>query len=295
MRIENNFTQDDIDTGRVIGKWLIIGLLILFGIIALFNCFYIIDAGERGVLLTFGEATMQPMEPGLHFKTPFVQKVVRMSVRTEKYEADAGAASKDMQIVSTKIAVNYRVNSAVVPEIYQELGLGYSEKIIQPAVQEVVKSSTAQFTADELITKRELVKENIENTLKERLATMNIIVEAISITNFDFSPEFNAVIEQKVTAQQSALKAENDLVRIKVEKEQTITRAQAEAESTKAKADAEAYKIVAEADANAYALKVINEQLARSDKLINYKAIEKWNGQVPTYSGNGLIPFMNVQ
>lgn len=254
------------------------GLGLMF-IIAFFGSWYIVQAGNSGILLTLGKVDAVPKDNGFHFKLPIIQSVVKMDIQTQKYEAKASSASKDLQIVSTSVAVNYHLIKDQVPQIFQEIGINYADKIIQPAVQEVVKASTAQFTAEELITNRTQVKLKIDELLHNRLTEKGIIMETTSITNFDFSPEFNQAIESKVTAQQTALKAENDLIRIKVEKEQTITQAEAQAQSVKLKADADAY-----------ALSVIRSELEKSSNLIQYRAIEKWNGVLPIYSGNANLP-----
>jgi len=261
--------------------WGFIGLLVVIGF---FLSFYTIGAGERGIVLTFGSPSMTAMGPGLHLKIPYVQTVVKMVVQTQKYDADASAASKDLQIVKAKVAVNYHIVPETVPTLFKDIGVGYQDKIIQPAVQEVVKASTAQFTAEELITKRPELKVKIDDMLRARLLERGIVMETTNLVNFDFSEEFNKAIEQKVTAQQVALKAENDLNRIKIEKEQTITQAEAAAQSVRLRADAEAY-----------ALQVYREQLEKSNALIQYKSIEKWNGILPVYMmGNSVVPFVQI-
>lgn len=253
--------------------------LILVGvvIILLFSCFYIISAGTRGVILTFGEANDIASTEGVHFKIPFVQTVIVMDIRTQKYETDASAASKDLQVVSTKIAVNYRLIPENTPELYTNVGLTYQDRLIQPAVQEVVKAVTAQFTAEELITRRSEVKEKIHESLRERLRPRGIIVEEISITNFDFSDSFNIAIEQKVTAEQLKLKAERDLQRIEIEAQQTIERAKAEAEALRLQKQE------------------ITPDLIRLREIeVQRSAIEKWNGILPQVTG-GAIPFIDIR
>jgi len=214
-----------------LSKKFFIGATIFIIIALFFSSVYIIEAGERGILLTFGKPDQVAATEGLHFKFPLAQKIIKMDVKTQKYETDASAASKDLQVVTTQIAVNYHLVPETVPLLYQEIGIYYQDRIIQPAVQEVVKASTAQFTAEELITRRPEVKERIKELLRDRLGLRGIVVEEISITNFDFSESFNAAIESKVTAEQLKLKAERDLQRIEIEAQQTIVSAKAEAES----------------------------------------------------------------
>ena len=203
------FTDEDGDLSPF--KIITASIAGLFCLILLLNSFYTVNAGERGVLLTFGSVDPIAKQPGLGVKIPLIQNMVVMSVQTLKYEADATAASKDLQIVSAKIATNYHIVPETVPTLYTNLGVNYGVSVIMPMEQEVTKSVTAQFTAEELITKREEVRMKIKDTLKERLAERGIIVEEVSITNFDFSKSFNDAIEYKVTMEQNALAAKNKL------------------------------------------------------------------------------------
>ena len=249
----------------------VIGVICLF---LIFSGFYTIKAGDRGVLLTFGKPNMNVMEEGLHFKIPLVQSIKKMDVKTQKYETDASSASKDLQIVSTKIAVNYHLTSSMIPNIYKDIGISYQDRIIQPAVQEVVKASTAQFTAEELITRRAEVKEKIKMLLQDRVNDRGIIIEEISITNFDFSQSFNDAIEAKVTAEQKAMEAKNKLEQIKYEAEQRITQSKAEAEAIRIQANA--------------------IQAQGGKDYVQLQAIAKWNGEMPRYVGGNAIPFVNI-
>jgi regulator of protease activity HflC (stomatin/prohibitin superfamily) len=269
------------NTAKVVSKvvaW-VIGLVVI--LIVVFGTFYTIQPGERGVLITLGKPSMDAMNEGFHMKVPLIQKIVKMEVRTQKYEAGATAASQDLQIVTATIATNYHILPETVPKIYTELGLAYGERVIQPMEQEVVKATTAKFTAAELITKREEVRMEMKTLLTERLRERGIIVEEVSIVNFDFSKSFNEAIEAKVTAEQLKLKAENDLQRIKVEAEQTITQANATATSRLAIATAEAQS-----------LRLQRQEI--TPQLIQLRSIEKWNGVLPSVTG-GVVPFINVQ
>ena len=259
-----------------IGAIIWTAVLCLFAVILFFNCFYIVSAGERGVLSTFGDPSMDAKAEGLHFKIPIVQSIVIMDVKTQKYEADLSAASKDLQTVNTKIAINYHVVPESVPVLYKTIGTNYRESVIYPLEQETNKAATAQFTAEELITKREQVREIMKANLQEKLLPRGIIVEEISIVNFDFSPSFNEAIERKVTAEQNALAAKNKLEQIKFEAEQKVVAATAEAE----------------------ALRLQKEQV--SPELIQLRqlevqklALERWNGILPQITG-GVIPFIDV-
>lgn len=184
-------------------KWWIGGAVLgIFVLILLFMTFYIVNAGERAVLLTFGNPSMNEISEGLHFKIPLAQDVVIMDVKTQKYESESAAASKDLQNVQTKIAINYHLTTSEVPRLYKEIGKDYQNRVMQPVEQEVIKATTAKYTAEELITKREDVRQDMKNLLMEKLNPRGIIVEDVLITNFEFSPSFSQAIEAKVTAEQ---------------------------------------------------------------------------------------------
>jgi regulator of protease activity HflC (stomatin/prohibitin superfamily) len=229
-----------------------------------------VGAGHRGVLLTWGKVESVVLGEGISFITPYVNQVVQMSVQTQKYSASASSASKDLQDVSTEVTLNYRIEANRANWIYQNLGLDYENRIIQPAIQEAVKASTAQFTAEELITQRPIVKAKIESALKDRMLNYSIIMETVSITDFKFSPSFSQAIEAKVTAQQLALKAENDLQRIQVEAQQAVAQAQGQANATITKAVAEAQ-----------AIRITGEALKENPQLVQLEWVKRWSGTMP--------------
>ena len=253
---------------RKIISYTVIGLVALM---IIFGSFGTIGAGERGVLLQFGAVKDKVFGEGLYFKIPFVQSVVKMDVKIQKDEVAASASSKDLQVVTSRIALNYHVAPESVNKIWQEIGRDYNVRIIAPTIQEAVKAVTAKFTAEELITKREEVKEQIKMNLAERLLTHAIIVDEFNIIDFFFSEAFNAAIEAKVTAEQLKLKADRDLERIVIEKEQMITAAEGKAQA-----------ILIEARA-----------LMANPKVVELRWIEKWNGEVPQYWGQA-SPFIGL-
>jgi regulator of protease activity HflC (stomatin/prohibitin superfamily) len=201
-----------------------------------------------------------------------MNQVVIVSVQTQKYSAKASSASSDLQIVTTEVTLNYHLLPTNVNKIYQQLTLAYEERVIAPAIQESVKASTAKFSAEELITKRQLIKDSIENVLKERLASYGIVVESVYITDFAFGTDFTQAIEAKVTAQQLALKAENDLRRIEVEAKQAI-----------AQANGTAAAKLAIATAEAQAIKLQGEALKTNPEILTLRYLERWNGLLPQY------------
>ena len=253
----------------------IIGVIIV--ILMFFRPFVQIGAGERGVVLNFGAVQDTVLDEGLHFRVPIMQMVIPVDVKVQKSESEAAAASSDLQDVSSKVALNYHIIPDKANVVYQTIGVAFKERIIDPAVHEVVKAVTAKYTAEELITKRPAVSDAMKTALTERLMIHNIAVDAFSIVGFSFSKIFMEAIESKQTAEQLALKARRDLDRIKIEAEQKITAAKAEAESLRLQR--------ANISADLIELRKIEA---------NLKAIEKWNGIMPQVTGAGAVPFIGV-
>ena len=259
-------------------------VLIIIGVVA-YASVQIVDAGHRGVLLHWNavDTSVPPLEEGLHFVTPFADSVVDIEIRTLKYERSTSSASKDLQTVSTTVTVNYHPSPESVHFLYQNVGLDYENRIIQPAVEEVVKQVTANYNAEELITKRPEVKSDIEREITERLADFNIITEVISITDFQFSNLFAAAIEAKVEAEQKALKAENDLRRIEVEARQNEQQAKGVAAAN-----------IAEAQGEAEAIRIINEALSQNPNYLEWLKTQAWDGKLPLVVGEGGTPFIQI-
>lgn len=236
-----------------------------------------VGAGERGVVLNFGAVQENVLGEGLHFRVPVMQRIALMDVKVQKAVTDAASASSDLQDVTSSVALNYHVIPDKANVVYQTIGVQFKERIIDPAIQEVMKAVTAQYTAEELITKRPAVSAAMQETLAKRLLAYNIGVDAFSIVTFSFSKVFTEAIEAKQTAEQLALKAKRDLDRIKIEAEQKITAATAEAESLRLQR------------AN------ISPDLIELRKVeANIRAIEKWNGILPQVTGSGSVPFVGV-
>lgn len=250
--------------GKIVA--IVIAVAILIGILS--TCFTVVEAGHTGVVLTFGAVSDSVLNEGIHFKIPFVQKVILVNNRTQKIETQGTASSKDLQIVSYVVAVNFRVNNTASADLYKNVGADYSNVIVAPAIQESIKAVTAQFTAEQLITERQSVGDQIKTALSEKINKYGITVEIFNIVNFDFSDEFNAAVEAKQTAQQQALKAEQDLARIEVEAKQKVTQAQAEADS----------------------IRLIQEALSSAPDYVEYIKWNKWNGELPkVMSDSGVI------
>lgn len=251
--------------------------VIFLALVALFDGMTIVKAGEQAVVTRFGAIRPVTLGPGVHFIMPFSDSAHIFSTQISKEQVDASAASHDLQDVHTTVAVNYSLEPVNVNKLFQEIGDDYKNKVIDPAIQEAVKASTANFTAEELVTRRPEVAKQIEDNLSARLAARYIKINAVSIVNFSFSEEFNKAIEAKQVAQQNVEKSKQDLARIEVEANQKIASARAEAESLRLQKEQITPELIQ--------LRQIEAQVA---------AIGKWNGVLPTYNLGGSTPFINI-
>ena len=259
-------------------------VLVVVGLVAA-SSVKIVDAGTRGVLLHWSavDLTQPPLEEGLHFVTPFADDVINIEVRTLKYEKSTTSASRDLQTVRTTVTVNYHPEKEMIHYLYKNLGLDYENRVIQPAIEETVKQVTANYNAEELITKRPLVKADIQDEITDRLNEFNLATEVISITDFEFSLLFSQAIESKVEAEQKAFKAENDLLRIQVE-----------AQQQEAQAFGIANANIAEAEGEAKAIRIINQALAENPNYLEWFKTRAWDGKLPLVVGEGGTPFIQI-
>ena len=274
----------------------IIGIIIV-SIIAV-SSIRMVDAGHRGILVQFGDvSTDSSLDEGIHFVVPFRDSVVQLEVRTQKIVESANSASKDLQDVSTQVALNYHVDPDRAQVLYQQLGPDYSNRVILPAIQESVKQVTARFNAEELITNRETVKNQIEEQIKARLAPYNVVVDALSITEFAFSPQFTRAVEAKVEAQQRALQAQNELRRIQIEAQQNEAQAIGEQKANIARAEGIKQSNVLQAEGEAQAITLIDQQLRNNPTYLEWLKATKWDGVLPLVTGGGgqgITPFIEI-
>lgn len=258
------------------------GVLGLVGLGLVFGSYVIVPAGQRAVIYSsFHGVEMTPLGEGFHWKVPYFETANYISVQVQKTEYDTAAASKDLQNVQTKVALNFHTTPDVTPKLFQQYGADIVDNVIHPAVNETVKAVMAQYPAEELITKREEVKIKIESALATGLAKANITVDNVYITNFQFSKDYSDAIEAKQVAQQQVLKAEQDLQRIKVEADQKVAGAKAEAQSLSLQRE------------------IITPNLIKLREIETLsKAIDKWNGVLPSTvlgGGNSASTLLNIK
>ncbi|HEY9860821.1 MAG TPA: prohibitin family protein [Candidatus Obscuribacterales bacterium] len=248
------------------------GVVFLLGAI-LFRPFVIINAGERGVVMHFGKVQNQVLDEGIHPVMPVLTSVKKLNVRVQKNDINARAASKDLQDVTTEVAINWHIDPAQVNTVYQRIGNNEQivSGIITPAVSEVLKAATAKKNVEEILTKRTELKGEIDDQLKKRLASYGLLVDDVSLVNFGFSPEFNKAIEAKQIAEQEAKQAEFTALRAKQDAEAAVNRAKGQAEAQRL------------------------QRLTLTPELLQQQAIEKWDGRFPAVmGGNGTLPLVNI-
>jgi len=272
-------------------------ILIIVIIILATSSFVIVESGHVGVIRTLGAVQPVPLTEGFHLKKPFIDKIEQIDIRLNKAQSKSAAASKDLQTVQTQVTVQYSLLGPAAPETFQKIGTRevVAATVIEPAIQESVKAITAQYTAEQLVTKRAEVKlqiqEAIDNfinvTLKDKNVPAALKISNVAITDFEFSDEFNKAIELKVRAEQEALQAKN-------EKTKRVTQAEAAYQEQKLAADAAAYDIEARSRAKADAIEREAKALKDNPALIQLRLSEKWDGTLPKFTGGEAIPFIDI-
>jgi regulator of protease activity HflC (stomatin/prohibitin superfamily) len=272
-------------------------VIIILVIVLATSAFVIVDSGHVGVVRTLGAVQPDPLPEGFHFKKPFMDKVEQIDIRLTKAREKSAAASKDLQTVETQVTVQYSLTGAVAPKTYQRIGQRdvVASTVIEPAIQESVKAVTAQYTAEQLVTKRAEVKQQIQKaienfidvTLQEKQVPGALKIANVAITDFEFSEEFNKAIELKVKAEQEALQALN-------EKTRRVTQAEAGYAERKLAADGQAYEIEAASKAKADAIAREAKALKDNPQLIQLRLAEKWDGTLPKFTGGEGVPLINI-
>ena len=241
-------------------KYISIIVLILLLIVTFFSAIRIIDTGQVGVVTQFGRVTGRELSEGLSFVAPLgINKVSIYDIKVQKETVTSSAASKDLQDVSSQIVLNYTLQRSDISRIHQTIGVNYVDKIITPAINEIFKAASAEYTASELITDRRSVKNEAQKRLTERLKPSGIDISELSITEFKFSDNFSKAIEEKQVAQQNAERAKFNL--------------------DAARTDAEAQRA---------------QSQTLTQEYLQKQAIEKWDGKLPTYLGGGTGTVFNI-
>lgn len=260
-----------------IPKIVVFSIIGLFILITLLCSFTTIKSGQVGLKIRFGKIVDISLSEGFNFKIPYVEKIAKVNIKVQKAEVETSGATKDLQDIKTKIAVNFKVDGKQASYLYKTVGNNYKDTVLIPAVQESIKAVLAKYTAEEVITKRNEVSNECLNALQEKVKNYGLIIDNFNITDFNFSQAFNDAIEAKQVAEQEVLKAQQELEKAKVDAEKKVAEAKAEAEALKVQKQE------------------ITEELLRLREIESQlKAIEKWNGQLPSTITGDTVPFINI-
>lgn len=256
-----------------------ITLVVIIVLTVVLSCFSTVPTGYIGIRTRFGKAQDGVIQEGLVFKTPIIERIVKIDCRTKKIETTSEASTKDLQTVNASIAVNYNVDKETVGKLYREIGNDYENIIISPAILESIKSSMAKYTAEELITKRSEVSEMILKTLVSKISKRGISITEFNITNIEFSYEYNQAIEAKAVKQQEVITAKAELEKQEIQNKKEIS--------------------IAEKDAKVMELqnKKITDKTLKLKRLeVMQSMIDKWNGVVPnTMLSQSMQTLFNVK
>ena len=267
--------------GRIVAAALVVVIALIFAI----SCFSFVPTGHTGVVTLFGKVEDYTLDSGVHFKNPFA-RVIKMDNRIQKESVELSCFSSDIQEVEVVFTLNYQISKEYAMNIYKTIGKNYFDTAVSPIITESVKTVAARYTAEDLINKRNELAMAIETDMKEKLLIFNIELVSTSIEDMDFTDAFTNAVEEKQVAAQNKLKAETEAA-------QKVVEAEAEAQIRRVTAEAEAYEILQRAEAEAQA----NQKLAESitDRLIEYRYYEVWDGKLPQMvMGESTTPMVQI-
>lgn len=255
-----NENKVKLETNKII--IIVVGIFLL---VTLLSCFATVNSGEVGLKVRFGKITKESISEGVNFKIPYIEKIVKVNIKVQKEELTVEGSTKDLQIVNTTIAVNYRIDTKKATYLYKNVGSNYEEVVLTPAIKESIKSAIAKYNAEEITTKRTEVSESCLKAIQGKVSKYGIIIEDFNLTDFSFSEEYTKAIEEKQVAEKNLEKAKLD----------------AEAKVAKAKGEADANNLL---------------QSTLSDQVLTEKFIEKWDGKLPeTYAGDDVMSIFNLK
>ncbi len=268
LRKKNNYANEE--PNKLIAPTIITVLLVIF--IIFFNPIAIVGVGERGVKVTLGEVSPTSYTEGVHFVTPFISSIKNMNVKTQKNYINTSVYTKDIQQAQISYVLNYNLQPENAHKMYREVGVNYFDTVVSPVVEGTIKDVIGKWNAQDLVANREKATQEILVKLQKHLTPKYINVTDFQMTAIAYSGVFEKAIESKVTAEQEALRAKNKTVQIQEEAKQKLISAEAEAKSMAIRAHA----------------------LSQNKNLVEYEAVQKWDGKLPEYMLGGSVPFINI-
>ncbi len=255
----------------IVPKVVAVGAIGLFVIITLFGSFKTIKSGEVGLKVRFGKIVDNSLNEGLNLKIPYIEKIVKVNIKVQKTELNTQSSSKDLQIISTRLAVNYKIAKDKASSLYKTVGNEYEKTILEPAIQESIKAVISRYTAEQTITMRNEVSDNCLEEINNKVKKYGITIEEFNIIDLDFSEAYSQAIEEKQVAEQKVLTAQQELEKAKVESEKKIV----------------------EAEATNKANELLKQNV--TDEVLMKQFVEKWDGKLPaTYAGQDLMSIFNL-
>ena len=258
---------------KQIVHYLIWGGVALVALIVFFSSFYTITSPERGVLSTFGKRSDQVVEDGLHFKVPFIQTIKKVNIQQKKHDGKENSYTRDVQTSEVEYTINYDLVRENVSKLMKNVGDDYHNRIVVPFIRSAMKEAFGNFAATEIVENRDAVRREIETTLRKTLDGNYFMNVQFQLVDIDFDDDFENAIKEKQVAEQNALKAKNVTIQVEEQANQTKIKAEADAEAMRIKANA----------------------LERNPKLVNYEAVQKWDGKMPQYMLGNAVPFINLK
>jgi len=254
---------------KVIGTIITVSLLIM---IIFLGSFRTIKSGEVGLRIRFGKIVDSSLKEGINFKIPFIEKIKKVNIKVQKVELNTESSSKDLQTITTQLAVNYKVEGDSASNLYKTVGNSYEETILIPAIQESIKAVMSEYTAEQTITKRNEVSDKCLEEIQSKMEKYGIHIAEFNIIDLDFSQAYSQAIEEKQVAEQKVLTAKQELEKSKVEAEKRIV----------------------EAEATNRANELLKQNV--TDEVLMKQFIEKWDGKLPTtYAGDDILKMFNLK
>ena len=250
-----------------------LALLALLALITVFSSFYTIKSTERGVLSTFGKISSGVIEDGLHVKIPFIQTVKKVNVQQKKFDGTENSYTRDVQTSEVQYTINYDLVRENVNNLIRNVGDDYHNRIVVPFIRSAMQQAFGNFAATEIVENRDAVRREIESMLRRTLDSNYFLNIQFQLVNIDFDDDFENAIKEKQVAEQQALKAKNVTIQIEEQAKQTKIRAEADAEAIRIKAKA----------------------LESNPKLVEYEAVQKWDGKMPQYMMGNSLPLINLK
>lgn len=261
------------ESGPNVGKIIMWSILGLFGLLLIFGSTYTVKSTQLAVVSTFGKMSDKVVGDGLHFKWPLVQTVKKVNIQQKKHDGRETSYTRDVQTSTVDYTINYDLVKSNVSQLMKNIGDDYHERIVIPFIRSAMKSAFGNFAATEIVENRDKVRREIENELRQTLDSTYFQNIQFQLVDIDFDDDFENAIKEKQVAEQNALKARNVTIQVEEQAKQSLIKAEAEAKAIKIKADA----------------------LAQNPKIVEYEAIQKWDGQLPQYMLGNSMPFINVK